>query len=125
MSSFNAEMTVDNQTFPVSQCFFQIRRVVDSHGRPQSRPYWSAWISMESTAKSTIANWMLDPNKQLDVKITFSQTGQPAKFREITLSKAYCFEYRERFTSDEDYGLLRFMVMGPEVSIDNDYYTHE
>lgn len=119
MSSFRAELTLDNQTFGLSRCYFEMHRFADDHGRPQSKPYWSTWINMESTDKTTIANWMMDPRKTLDVTITFYHTDQNSKFREIKLSKASCYLYHERFESDENYGLLRFQVMGDEVTINN------
>jgi hypothetical protein len=118
-------MTIDNEYFPLSRVYFEIHRSVDGRGRPTSTPAWSTWINMESTEKTTIANWMADPKKTQDVTITFYQTDQNTKFREIKLSKATCYLYHEQFESDENFGLLRIQVMGPSVSIGSVSYNNE
>lgn len=125
MSSFRAELTIDNEVFAVSRAYFEIHRKVDGRGRATSTPGWSTWINMESTEKTTIANWMADPKKTQDVKITFYQTDQNTKFREIKLDKASCYLYHEQFASDENFGLLRFQIMGPDVAIGSVSYHNE
>lgn len=117
MSSFRAEITVDNQTFALSRCYFEIHRDMDQRGRPTARPSWTTWINMESTDKTTIANWMIDPKKTQDVTITFYQTDQNVKFREIKLIKASCYTYHEQFASDQNFGILRYQVSGNEIQI--------
>jgi hypothetical protein len=125
MSSFRAEIKIDDQVFALSRAYFEIHRSTDSRGRPTSMPTWSTWINMETTDKTTFAKWMADPKMNLDVAITFYQTDQDTKYREIKLQKATCYLFHEQFASDENFGLLRVQIMGPSVDISSSSYNHD
>lgn len=118
MSSFKAELTVDNKTFPLTRYYFETRREMDERGMPMATPKWTFWVNMDVTDSMEIASWMIDPVKTLDVTLKFSQTDQDAKFRVIKVEKAFCFSMHETYSSDGERGLTRIEVGGKGIYFD-------
>jgi hypothetical protein len=117
--SFKAELTVENQTFPLRSFFMKIQRETDPKGRPSSTPYFGIVITIDSVDDTTITNWMIDPSKQIDGKVLLYKIDEDAKLKEITFKKCYCFILHDKFMADISYASTQFLISGTEVDIES------
>ena len=115
--SFKAELDVDGKTWSIRRMYTNIHRATDKKGRPASTPGWDIYIMIDVTDENSLMNWMVDPSKQLDGKITLYKTDQDAKLKEISFKKAYCTYLADLFQSDESYTSCQIRIAGKDIHI--------
>lgn len=115
--SFKAELDLDGKTYSIRRMYTNIFRATDKKGRPASMPAWEIMLLIDATDDKTLMNWMVDPAKQMDGKITLYKTDQDAKLKEISFKKGYCTFLLDLFQSDVSFTSCEIRIAGKDIKI--------
>jgi hypothetical protein len=111
---FNAQLTVDDKTYPIRAYYMIVSRDVDPKGRPNAKFSWQMAIRIDAMDDTTLTNWMVDPSKQLDGKITLYKIDQMSKQKEIQFKQSYCYRMDDLFIADTLYSNCQVVISGTE-----------
>jgi hypothetical protein len=117
--SVRAELTIEGQTFRVIRFYTTLRRQEDDRGRPTSDPTWRIYLLLEASSDKTITNWMCDPKKKLDGKITLYKVDQDSKLKEIEFRKSFCFKMRDFFNASASFTSTFIGIAGKDIVINS------
>ena len=94
--AFKATLAIGSKEFDVLKCDYELRRDVDSKGRPSSGVYGGIInLSVESTDDTSIVESLVNQFKPVDGKITFKKSDEDAKMKELSWEKGYFVHLRE------------------------------
>lgn len=97
MPSFSAYFTVSGFETNLNYVYLDINQAVDTLGRPASLTRGGkVTLEFNATDDSVVAEWMANPAKRMDCKVTFlGLLGE--RLKQMELTNAYCVELHERF----------------------------
>jgi hypothetical protein len=117
--AFRAELTIEGKTFPLRRVYTTLKREEDVRGRPKSDPTWRIFLLIDATDDKTITNWMLDPRKKVDGKITLYKPEDDSKLKEIEFKQSFCFKLRDFFNASHSFSSSFVAIAGKDIKINN------
>ena len=94
--AFRATLSFGGKEFDVLDCKYNLKRDVDSKGRPSSNIYGGQIrIHVESTEDTSILEQMTNQFKPNSGGITFKKGDEEAKLKELTWENGYIIEFEE------------------------------
>jgi hypothetical protein len=115
--SFKTALTVEGNTYLVRKFMMVIKRDTDIKGRPASMPSWNLSVKLDAQEDTSLASWMIDPEKQLDGKLTVYKIDSDSRMKEIRFGKSYCFQMAESFKSDISYTSCCLLISGKDIAV--------
>ena len=115
--SFKAELTIDNQMFPVRSFYMNLVRTTTVKGKPNSKPSWTIDVTIDAVDDTTITQWMIDPQKQVDGVLTIYKVDAEAKLKDIEFRKSFCYVMIDRFIPDLSVATCSMRIAGEEIQI--------
>ena len=98
--SFKAILSVGGQDYNVLNCNYGLMQEVDATGRPSSITRGGKiTIEVESTADTSLSDWMFNNFEQKDGNIKFLKRDTEATAKELIFTQAYAVKYVENFDS--------------------------
>lgn len=98
--AFRAVLKFENKEFDVLDCRYELRRDVDSKGRPASNIYGGTIrIHIESTEDTTILEKMVNQFKPISGNIIFKKGDEEAKMKELIWENGYIVSFGEELNS--------------------------
>jgi hypothetical protein len=94
-----------------------VYRETNVKGRPSSEPRWAIHACFDAVDDTTITNWMIDPAKQFDGKITLYRIDQATKLKEIEFKKSYCVYLGDIFIVDRAYAICEILIVGKDIQV--------
>ncbi len=99
--SFKGEFKVAGNTYSIIECGVPLQQKYDQKGKPASGVHSGRIrLILEGTDDGTLGNWMADPTKKQDGKLTFFRVDQDSTFKEVEFEGAYIITLMENFTLD-------------------------
>jgi hypothetical protein len=125
--SFKAEFEVGGNKFRVLHASYSLQQDIDATGRPSSGVKGGTiQIEVESTDKTALTEWMVDPFKHQDGKITFYKRDSNQKSKELTFKEGYLVSYTENFTNTGENPMTEhFVISAKEVKMGNAEHKNE
>lgn len=94
--AFRATLNFGGKEFDVLDCKYNLKRDVDSKGRPSSNIYGGQIrVHVESTEDTSILEQMTNQFKPNSGSITFKKGDEEAKMKELTWENGYITEFEE------------------------------
>jgi hypothetical protein len=118
--AIRAELTIDDSvTLRVVRFYTTIKRQEDSKGRPATDPVWRIYLLLDVSNDKTITNWMCDPEKMANGKITLYKIGEDSKYKEIRFTSCFCFKMRDFFNAGQSFSSTFIGVAGKGLAINS------
>ncbi|GAB3783004.1 hypothetical protein GCM10028818_40040 [Spirosoma horti] len=123
MASYIAKLSVSNTEYTLSRINFFAVRDRDKKGRPVPDMAWTVMMSLYAIRDTFFTDWMLDPTKKRDAKISFYSGTD--KEKEWELKDVYCVGFEENFV--DDLGIMETLVIlaGSTISNGNATLTYQ
>ncbi|MER3498855.1 MAG: hypothetical protein C4308_09600 [Chitinophagaceae bacterium] len=115
--AFKVELTVEGKTFVVRRYYAVIFREDDKKGRPKSDPAWRLYVVIDSLNDTTITNWMLDPKKLVDGKLSLYKIGDGSKVKDIEFKKSSCTFLNDHFNIEQPFITSYVAISGKDIKI--------
>jgi hypothetical protein len=112
-------LTIEGKDFDVRRYYTSIYREKDQKGRPKSDPSWKIFIVLDGVNDTTITNWMMDPKKQVDGKLTLYNILDGSTFKEINFKKATCKGLTELFSLEKTFITSYLVITGKDIKINS------
>ena len=94
--AFRATLNFGGKEFDVLDCKYNLKRDVDSKGRPSSNIYGGQIrIHVESTDDTSILEQMTAQFKPNSASVTFKKGDEEAKMKELSWENGYIVEFEE------------------------------
>lgn len=94
--AFKATLNFGGKAFDVLDCSYQLKRDVDSKGRPSSSIYGGiVRVHVESTEDTSILEQMVSQFKPNSGSIVFKKGDEEAKMKELSWENGYIVEFQE------------------------------
>ena len=98
--SFKAKFLVAGKEYNVLNCQYDLYQETDETGRPSSVTRGGKIkITLESTADTTLSDWMFNNFERKDGSIQFLKRDTDSKAKELKFSEGYLVSYLENFDS--------------------------
>jgi hypothetical protein len=117
--SFQVDLTVDNQVFPVKDFYLSVLREITPKGQPSSSPTWTLDVTIDAIKDTTITSWMIDPDKKVDGNITINQLDGSGKMKSIEFKGAWCYGMIDQFIPEFAETSCFMRISGPEIHVGN------
>lgn len=114
--SFFVQLTIEDKTYQVRRYYIWITRDDDAKGRPKSDPVWKLAVMLESVSDQILTNWMLDPKKLVDGKLTLYKMDG-SKMKEVEFKKSTCSFMYDHFNVDEAFITSYIYIQGKDIKI--------
>jgi Hemolysin coregulated protein Hcp (TssD) len=122
--SFLAHLKVEDTTYNILECSYNLNQSTDSSGKPQGVTRGGKIkIKVEATGKSDLINWMISPNKSQDGIITFYKRDAMSRLQEVKFEKGYCIDFTQIFNAQDKQPLMiEMLISAKKLSFDgNDF----
>lgn len=94
--AFRATLNLGSKSFDVLDCKYNLKRDVDSKGRPSSNIYGGQIrVHVESTEDTSILEQMINQFKPISGSVVFKKGDEEAKMKELTWENGYIVEFDE------------------------------
>lgn len=98
--SFHAKLKVGGKEYNVLNCNYQLNQETDPTGRPSSITRGGKIkLTVESTADTTLSDWMFNNFERKDGSIVFLKRDTDATSKELKFEEGYLVNYMENFDS--------------------------
>jgi hypothetical protein len=98
--AFKATFTLDGTDYNVLSCSYYFYQNTGADGKPTSGVQGGQIsLSVASSVSTALVEWMADPNKMLDGKVTFFLLDSEQVMKELDFTKGYCVSHSESFTN--------------------------
>jgi hypothetical protein len=114
--SFKVELTVDNQVYPVRDFYLSVLRETNPKGLPCSNPTWILDVTIDVVKDTTITQWMINPDKQLDGSIVIYK-DKDAKMKNIEFRNSNCFAMIDQFIPEFSETSCFIRIAGSEIKV--------
>ena len=89
-------MSTGGKEYDVLDCKYQLKRDVDSKGRPSSSIYGgTVEVHIESTDDTSIIEQMVNQHKPFSGSVVFKKNDEDAKMKELQWENGYIVDYVE------------------------------
>ena len=94
--AFRATLNFGGKEFDVLDCSYDLKRDVDSKGRPSSGIYGGQiHLHVESTDDTSILEQMINQFKPTQGSVIFKKGDEEAKLKELSWTNGYIVEFKE------------------------------
>ncbi len=123
--SFTTAQGQTTDKLKILECDFEFRQDIDKTGKPSSKPYGGLiHITVESTEKATIAEWMFSTMGLKDGHIEFPL--RQGKKKDLNFEDGVCIAYQESFNaSDSTPMLIRFTISANRIIVNTATYSND
>jgi hypothetical protein len=98
--SFKATLEIDNKTYDLQECRWNLHQEFNQVGEPKSGVYAGLFkIIMYGTEHNNFSSWVGNPKKIGSGTITLNRIDQESKFKELKFENSYLIHYVESFLS--------------------------
>jgi hypothetical protein len=117
--SFKAKFKVAGKEYNVLQCSYDLSQEVDATGRPSSITRGGKIkLQVESTADSTLFEWICNSFERKDGSVTFFKRDTDAKMKEIEFKEGYLVAYEEDFKATDTQPMIEsFTISARELKV--------
>jgi len=115
--SFTAKLTVEGKTYVVRRYYTVVYRDIDQKGRPKSDPSWKLYLVIDGVNDATLTNWMLDPKKLVDGKVSLYKIGDGSKLKDIEFKKSSCTLLNDHFNIQQPFITSYLAISGKDLKI--------
>jgi len=125
--SFKAKMKVADKEYNVLNCSYGLHQECDATGRPSSVTRGGMiTIEVESTADTSLSDWMFNNFELKSGSITFLKRDTDASAKELKFTDAYAVKYFENFDSEGKRPMTeKITISAREIGIGNGSHTNE
>ena len=125
--SFKAKLNVGGKEYNVLTCSYELYQETDPTGRPSSVTRGGKIkITVESTADTTLSDWMFNNFERKDGTITFLKRDTDSKAKELKFSEAYMVNYSESFDNAGENPMAEsFVISAKSIGIGNGEHINE
>ena len=125
--SFKAKFKVSGKEYNILDCDYALNQDVDPTGRPSSITRGGKInISVESTADTTLFEWMCNNFEQKDGSVVFIKRDSDATLKELKFSKGYVIGFAEEFHSaDNEPFKITFTISAMEITMGSGTHKNE
>lgn len=110
--SFKAKLNVGGQEYNVLSCSYDLFQETDATGRPSSVTRGGRIkLSVESTADTSLAEWMFNNFERRDGSVKFLKRDNDATAKELKFSEGYMVKYIENFDHTGDNPMSESLVI--------------
>jgi hypothetical protein len=115
--AFKADLTVDNQVYPVREFYLSVLRETNPKGQPSSNPSWILDVTIDVVKDTTITQWMIDPDKQLDGSLAVYKSDGEGKMKNIEFNHCNCYGLIDRFIPEFSETSCYIRIAGAEIKV--------
>jgi len=125
--SFKAKLEVGGKEYIVLNCNYSLHQETDDSGRPSSITRGGKIeITVESTADTTLSDWMFNNFERKDGSIQFLKRDTDSKAKELKFTEGYLVNYRENFDSSGKNPMTESIVISAKsIGIGNGEHENE
>lgn len=125
--SFKAKFLVSGQEYNVLKCQYDLFQETDDTGRPSSVTRGGKIkITVESTADTTLSDWMFNNFERKDGSIQFLKRDTDSKAKELKFKEGYLVNYLENFDSSGKNPMTESIIISARtISIGNGEHINE
>ena len=125
--SFKAILKVGGQEYNVLNCNYGLHQETDATGRPSSITRGGMiTLKLESTADTTLSDWMFNNFEQKSGSISFLKRDTEATAKELNFEQAYAVKYTENFDSTGQSPMTETLTISAQtISIGNGEHINE
>lgn len=106
----------DSNYIKILSCDFSFTQEIDETGKPSSRPQGGLInLSVESTEKNTLAEWMFSKMGTKDGQITFQLRNNKTKV--LDFRDGVCISYNEVFQSSGSIPMIIHFTISPNMIV--------
>lgn len=115
--AFKATLKIGSKEFDVINCSYAFTRDVDLKGRPSSVVYGGTVnLVVESTDDTSVIESMVNnQHKPLDGTVTFKNTDEDSKMKELSFEKGYVISYAESFSTGSSEAMMASFTISSET----------
>lgn len=125
--SFKAKLKIGGKEYNVLSCNYGLHQETDATGRPSSITRGGKiYVSVESTADTSLSDWMFNNFERRDGSIVFLKRDTDATSKEVKFTEGYMVKYRENFDSIGRNPMVEnFVISARVISSGNGEYVNE
>lgn len=125
--SFKAKLKVGGNEYNVLNSSYSLHQETDATGRPSSITRGGKIrIKIESTADTSLSDWMFNNFERRDGSIVFLKRDTDATSKELKFTEAYLVEYQEAFDSTGDNPMAEeLLISARTINIGNGEHVNE
>ncbi len=125
--SFKAILKVGGNEYNVLNCNYGLHQETDATGRPSSITRGGMiTIKVESTADTSLSDWMFNNFERRDGSITFLKRDTEATAKELNFTQAYAVKYTENFDSTGQNPMTETITISAQtIGIGNGEHVNE
>jgi len=125
--SFKAKFLVAGKEYNVLNCQYDLYKETDETGRPSSVTRGGKIkITLESTADTTLSDWMFNNFERKDGSIQFFKRDTDSKAKELKFTEGYLVSYLENFDSSGNNPMTESIIISARtIGIGNGEHENE
>ncbi|MCW5518545.1 phage tail protein [Aureitalea sp. L0-47] len=125
--SFKAKLNVGGNEYNVLNCSYELHQETDATGRPSSITRGGKIkIVVESTADTSLSDWMFNNFERRDGSIVFLKRDTEATSKELKFTEGYMVKYNEHFDSTGNNPMSEsFVISAKTIGIGNGEHVND
>ena len=125
--SFKAKLSVGGNEYNVLSCKYGLSQETDATGRPSAVTRGGMiTIKVESTADTSLSDWMFNNFEMRSGSITFLKRETEAKSKELKFTDAYAVKYVENFDANDKEPMSETITISArEIGVGNGEHVNE
>ncbi|WP_062061856.1 type VI secretion system tube protein TssD [Aquimarina longa] len=125
--SFKAKLKVGGKEYNVLNCNYGLHQETDATGRPSSVTRGGMiTIELESTADTSLSDWMFNNFEMRDGSIVFLKRDTEATAKELNFTNAYAVKYRENFDASGNNPMTETLTISArQIAMGNGEHINE
>lgn len=119
--SFISKLNLDGDDFNVLHCNYKFIQETDATSRPSSVPHGGIVnITVESTGKTDMFDWMISPTQTKSGTITFFRRDTMSKLKTLSFTDAHCISYEEEYTHNGEFPMqIKLQLSAKELKLND------
>ena len=125
--SFKAKLKVGGNEYNVLSSSYELFQETDATGRPSSITRGGKIkVSIESTADTSLSDWMFNNFERRDGSIVFLKRDTEATAKELSFTEGYMVKYHEKFDSTGNNPMSEeFVISARTIAMGNGEHENE
>ncbi len=125
--SFKAKLKVGGKEYNVLSCNYELFQETDATGRPSSVTRGGkVYIRVESTADTSLSDWMFNNFERRDGSIVFLKRDTDATSKELKFTEGYMVKYRENFDATGKNPMVEtFVISAREIALGVGFHVNK
>ncbi|MGB0931402.1 MAG: type VI secretion system tube protein TssD [Chitinophagales bacterium] len=124
--AYSALMKIDGVEFKVRHCSYSLHQNVDETGRPMSDVIGGLInVETESTDKTFLYKWMIDPVDHKNGIIEFSKVNEEGVLKKVEFEDAYLTGYTESMHSTDNRPMVEnFQISARKIKVQGEQHEN-